>query len=535
MNKTEYDFIVVGAGSAGCVLAERLSANGRYSVAVLEAGGSDRRLWIQLPIGYAKTYDDPAVNWCYRTQPCAGLDNRQSFWPRGKVVGGSGSINAMVYVRGAARDFDDWAAAGNPGWSAADVLPAFERLETRLGDDHDDHPRMQVSDVADQLHPLCNHFFAAAADMATAVSRDFNRGSFEGYGHYAITTRNGMRLSAARAFLRPALKRRNVSLWSRCDVTRLTFEQGRVSGVECRYRGKNLTLRARREVILSAGAIGSPLLLQRSGIGDGSLLQQMDIPVQQHNPNVGQHLQDHIALSYLYRCRQPTLNNQLGSLAGRIRAGVQYLFTRRGPLSLSINQAGGFVRSTADQQAPDLQLYFTPASYNKRELDGGRTKVALDPWPGFLTSFQPCRPKSRGRLKIAGRAIDVAPVIEPEYLTHADDIATVLNGCRYLQQLAKTPAMSAIIEVQTAPDIDCVSDDQMLADFRARADTVYHPVGTCAMNRDARLGVVDEQLRVHGVEGLRVVDASVFPNVTSGNTNAATMMVAEKGAELILR
>ncbi len=534
MNTLEFDYIIVGAGSAGCVLAERLSADGRHTVAVLEAGGSDRRLWIQLPIGYAKTYDDPAVNWCYETEPCAGLNHRRSFWPRGKVLGGSGSINAMVYVRGADRDFDDWAQAGNPGWSAADVAPAFERLETRLGEPQNDWPRLHVNDVGGQLHSLCDHFLAAAGDMQTSVSNDFNLDSFEGFGRYSINTRDGRRMSAARAFLRPALKRAGVHLMCGCDVTSVTFDGKRATGVDCISRGQPRHLRARAEVILCAGAIGSPLLLQRSGIGEGGLLQQMDIPLVKANANVGGNLQDHIAVSYLYRSNLPTLNDQLGSWSGRLRAGLQYLFTRRGPLSLSINQAGGFVRSAADLAAPDLQLYFTPASYSKREV-AGRAKVDLEPWSGFLTSFQPCRPRSRGRLRISDPDWRSAPVIEPNYLSHPDDLDTVLAGCHYLRRLAQTASLRAIIDQQTAPAPACTSDEDILADFRQRADTVYHPVGSCAMNRDERLGVVDSELRVHGVERLRVIDASIFPNVTSGNTNAATMMVADKGARLILR
>lgn len=534
MKHAEFDFVIVGAGSAGCVLAERLSASGRHQVAVVEAGGSDRRLWVQLPMGYGKTYDDPAINWCYHTAPLAALHNRRSFWPRGKLLGGSGSINAMVYIRGNDADFDDWARAGNPGWAAADVRRCFEALETR-DRQHRVPPRLHVSDVSDQIHELCDAFFASANALNLPLSRDFNLDRFDGLGCYSITTRDGLRMSPARAFLHPALRRSNLHLFKHTQAQRLQFDAGRVTGIECVQGEVPLLLKARAEVILSAGAIGSPLLLQRSGVGPAELLQRHGIAVRHHNPAVGAALQDHIAVSYLYRCKRATLNNELGPWHGKARAALRYLLTRRGPLSLSINQAGGFVRSAAALAEPDLQLYFTPATYNKTLPEGARARIDFDPWPGFLTSFQPCRPLSRGTIQIASAEPADAPIIEPGYLTHQADIDTVVRGCRLLRWLAASPPLQAIIECETLPGEQLDSDDELLEDFRQRADTVYHPVGSCAMSDDASRAVVDSRLRAHGIGGLRVVDASVFPNLTSGNTNAASMMVGQKGAEMILQ
>lgn len=531
----EFDTVIVGSGSAGCVLAERLSADGSRRVLLLEAGGSDRRFWIRLPIGYGRTFFDERINWKYQTEPEPALKGQTGYWPRGKVLGGSSSINAMVYCRGLPGDFDDWRALGNPGWGWEDVEPVFRRTERRV----DAQGRaaaggpLFVSDVEREMHPLRRHYFAAAREMGLAVTDDFNGPHPEGVGLYQITTRHGMRWSAADAFLRPALRRTNLRLEQHALVQRVLLEGRRAVGVVFEQGGQLFTARARREVILSAGAINSPQLLQLSGVGPGALLQRLGIPVAMDLPAVGGQLQDHIAVSYFYRATEPTLNNQLYPLHGKVAAALRYVLTRRGPLSVGVNQCGGFVRTRAGLERPDQQLYFNPVTYSLAP-QGRRPLMNPDPFPGFILSFQPCRPSSRGRIDITSPDPGVAPAIRPGYLATEQDLSDVVAGGRFLQRMLATRAMQGLIAQPIAPDLAPMNEQQIVDDFRARAGTVYHPVGTCAMGADPRQAVVDARLQVHGLAGLRVVDASVFPNITSGNTHAPTVMVAQKAADLIL-
>jgi len=531
----EFDTVIVGSGSAGCVLADRLTADGKRRVLLLEAGGSDRRFWIRLPIGYGRTFFDPRINWKYQTEPEPALNGQRGYWPRGKVLGGSSAINAMVYCRGLPGDFDDWRDQGNPGWGWSDVEPVYRRTERRVDSTGRAAPGgpLFVSDVTRELHPLRRHYFSAAREIGLPVTDDFNGPQPEGVGLYQITTRNGMRWSAADAFLRPALRRSNLQLESHALVHRVLFEGRRAVGVVFARGGQLFTARARREVILSAGAVNSPQLLQLSGVGPGELLQRHGIPVVVDQPAVGGRLQDHIAVSYFYRATEPTLNNQLYPLHGKVAAALRYVLTRRGPLSVGVNQCGGFVRTAAHLQHADQQLYFNPVTYSMAPA-GKRPLMNPDPFAGFILSFQPCRPRSRGRIDIASPDPEAAPAIRPNYLSADGDLADVVAGGRLLQRLLATRAMQGLIAQPIAPDLAPMDAQQIVDDFRARAGTVFHPVGTCAMGADPRHAVVDSQLRVHGLEGLRVVDASVFPNITSGNTHAPTVMVAQKAADLLL-
>ena len=533
---TEYDYIIVGAGSAGCVLANRLSADGRHRVLVLEAGGSDRNFWIQLPIGYGKTFYDPKVNWMYRTEPDEGLDGRRGYWPRGKVLGGSSSINAMVYVRGQKADFDGWAAAGNPGWGWDDVLPYFRRLETFSGGADafrgGDGP-IHVSDVSKEMHPLCQTFLAAGEEIGLARNPDMNGANFEGVGLYQITTRDGLRMSAARAHLWPAMRRQNLQVVTEARVDRIDLEGRRAAGVTYRRRGVPVTVRARREVVLSAGAVASPQLLQLSGIGPGEVLKRAGVKIRHALPGVGRNLQDHLCVDHVIRSRVPTLNDILLPWHGKLRVGLRYILTRRGPLSISVNQAGGFVRSRPELPYPNLQLYFSPLSYTKA-VPGIRALTRPDAFPGFLLAAQPCRPTSRGWVEIASPDAADAPKIHPNSLATEYDRQELLEAAKYVRRLCETKALRSIIDAELKPGPEVTSDDDLMADIRCRATTVFHPVATCRMGPDPATDVVDAKLRVHGLEALRVVDASVFPAVTSGNTNAPTLMVAEKAAELIL-
>jgi len=531
----EFDYIIVGAGTAGCVLANRLTECGKYTVLLLEAGGSDRSIWIQMPIGYGRTFFDKRINWMYDTEPVEALGGRRSYWPRGKVIGGSGSINAMVYVRGQPRDFEDWKALGNHGWGWDDVLPYFKKSEDF--DWHSAHHGrggpQHVTDISRHVHPVCHSFVEAAQTLGYSFTSDFNGGKPEGVGFYHINTRGGWRASTANAFLHPARKRKTLKLVTNAHVTRVVLEGRRAAGVEYKRGGKIWTAKAKREVILAGGAINSPQLLMLSGIGDASHLKNVGVEPVVDAKAVGRNLQDHIAVSYFYKVRTATLNDVLHPMLGKIRAGLRYMADRAGPLSLSVNQSGGFVRSDPAKKHPNLQLYFSPVSYTKTPLSE-RKLLNPDPFSAFLLSHNPCRPSSRGHLELGSADAGMCPVIHPNYLATQSDIDDVLAGNRLLRQLARTNPLADIITEEIIPGTDIDGDEALLADFRARADTVYHPTSTCMMGTDPATSVVDARLRVYGVEGLRVIDASIFPTITSGNTNAPTVMVAEKGAEMVL-
>ena len=532
----DFDYIVIGAGSAGCVLANRLTENGRYTVLLLEAGGNDRRFWLHVPIGYGKSFDNPDVNWMYRTEADPGLANRSGYWPRGKVLGGSSAINAMVFIRGHPADFDDWVAAGNPGWGWRDVLPYFKKLEDNAnGADtwRATGGPVRITDVSHELHPLCQTYLQAGQQAGLNITADFNGATMEGVGLYQITTRNGRRMSTARAYLYAAQRRSNLRVETDAHATRIEFDVRRARAVHYRQHGRTHVARARREIVLSAGSINTPMLLQLSGVGRGALLQSLGIGVVHESPAVGRNLQDHLCVDHIYRSRVPTLNNQLRPLHGKLWNGLKYIVARRGPLSLSVNQGGGFFRSRPGLNRPNMQLYFSPVSYT-RPSPGKRALLSPDPEPGFVLSVQPCRPASQGYLQIRSPDPFEPPLIVPNSFGEPADMDDMLEGCAFLRKLAATPAFSAVIADELQPGRAVQTRHQIIDDVRNRAATVYHPVSTCRMGPDSGSAVVDHRLRVHGLDALRIVDASVFPAVTSGNTNAPVIMVAEKGADLIL-
>ncbi len=542
----QYDFIIVGAGSAGCVLANRLSQNGKYTVAILEAGGSDLNLWVQMPIGYGKAFYDSNINWMYQTQEQKNLDDRRIYCPRGKVLGGSSSINAMVYIRGQAEDFNHWKALGNTIWGWDDVLPYFKKAETSSTSSPDHQGPLHITDVSQDLHPICHNFIKACTQYGFSYNPDFNNKTQEGVGYYQNTMKGGFRMSSARAYLWDARKRNNVKLIKKALVQRVLFHNKQAIGVEYKHNNQIKQISAAKEVILAAGAINSPQILQLSGIGDANLIKQFGIKVIHHAPAVGQNLQDHLGIDLLYRANTPTLNQELGPLWGKVKHALRYLFTLKGPLSLGVNQAGGFIRTNTGLTRPNMQLFFSPVSYTKAPQNQ-RPLLKPDPFPGFQLSIQPLRPYSKGFINIASSDPTIAPHIQPKYLDDQRDIDEMLEGVQLLYQLAKMPALAAITEHRIAPPIANPSsqqapsdqpiptDQQIIDDFKKRCSTVFHPVGTCKMGPNAQEDVVDQHLKLYGVKGLRVVDASIFPTLTSGNTNAPTIMVAEKVSDLILQ
>jgi choline dehydrogenase len=533
----EYDYVIVGAGTAGCVLAHRLSAGGRYRVLLLEAGGSDRHPLLRVPIGYGRTFNDPRFNWMDQAEPDPTLGNRVAFWPRGKVLGGSSSINAMVYVRGQPGDFDDWQAAGNPGWSWGEVLPYFKKLEDHAWGASEFHGAggpLHVSDVSTRVHPLCERFLAACDSAGIARTRDFNGERSEGAGLWQVTIKDGVRVSGATAYLRPALHRSNLALKTRAHVTRILITERRAQGVEYLHGGARHSARAHREVLLAAGALRTPPLLERSGIGDPPILAALGIAPVATLPAVGRGLQDHLGINYYYGSKVPTLNDELAPLFGKIKAALRYAVTRGGPLAMSVNQAGAFVRSRTELSRPNLHIYFNPASYSTTTLGSKRRLLNPDPYSAFLMSFNTCRPESRGTVHARSPDPLAPPLIVPNALSAEADIRDVFEGARFLRRLARLSPLAEVIEAELQPGPQVQSDEALLEDFRQRAGSVFHASGSCVMGPDPARAVVDARLRVHGIAGLRVVDSSVFPAVTSGNTNTPTVMLAEKASDLIL-
>lgn len=532
----EYDFIIVGAGSAGCILANRLSESGHYSVLLIEAGGKDISPWIKVPVGFAKTYYHPKYNYMYYSQPEKGMANRKIYAPRGKGLGGSGSINAMVYVRGQKKDFDDWEAAGNIGWSYDDLLPYFKKLENHPSGNtqfHSEEGYIGITRMEGKAHPLCDLFLKSAKELGYNVNDDFNGASFEGAGLYDTNIKNGMRSSSSAEYLKPALSRENLSVVTNCVAEKIIFDKNNhATGVIVRSQECLTEYSARREVIISAGAVDSPKLLQLSGVGPKALLDKHSIHIVKNLPAVGENLQDHLCVSFYYESNMKTLNDDFRSIIGLAKAGIQYVFTRKGPLSLSVNQAGGFFKGDDNENHPNIQLYFNPMSYQIPE--NPNAKLVPEPYSGYLVAFNSCRPTSRGKIEIANNNPQTPPLIKPNYLDTEQDRQEVIQGSRLIRKLLTAPSLQSITVAEVKPTLAVDSDDKLLQYFRDNGGSIYHLCGTCSMGPDPLNSVVDTRLRVHGLEGLRVVDASIFPNITSGNINAPVMMVAEKASDMIL-
>ena len=524
----EADFVVIGAGSAGCVMAARLSEDPATKVVLLEAGGRDTNQWIHIPLGFGKTFADARVNWCYETEADPGIGGRRIFWPRGKVLGGSSSINGMVYIRGQKEDFDHWRQLGNTGWSFDDCLPYFKRAEhqTRGPDDHHGTGGpLCVSDVA-RNDPICEAFIDSAVACGVARNDDFNGAAQDGVGYHQTTTRNGRRCSTAVGYLRPAIKRANLRVITHALTERIVFDGNRATGVAFRRDGAMTTVRATREVILCGGAINSPQLLMLSGVGPADHLAALGIPVVRDLAGVGQSLQDHYSAAIKLRSRFPvTVNDVVHSNVGKVKAGLQYLLFRTGALTSGVSPAAMFVRTRPELASPDVKCSVSPFSAD-RPQDG------LHSWSGFTLIAYQLRPESRGEIRLKSAAAGDAPAMLANYLSAELDQRTLVAGLRWCRRLLAHPRLAEFVEAEYLPG-DAVRTDAELLDYARRmGGTVFHPTSTCRMGEDA-MAVVDPALRVHGLRSLRVVDASVMPTVASGNTNAPTIMIAEKAADLV--
>lgn len=530
MNQS-FDFIIVGAGAAGCLLANRLSENPTHKVLLLEAGGKDWNPLIRVPMVAGLLYFLPSVNWGYQTGPQAHLNGRYIKWPRGKVLGGSTSINGMMYMRGQHQDYDDWGQAGLKGWSYDDVLPFFKKFERNVShqEDRQFHGRDGElhTEKAKAEHPLYDAWLACAAQSGHKSNEDFNGADQEGVGPYDFNIKDGKRVSAADAFLNPIRRRPNLNIVTRAQVLNLNFDGKVCTGLTCRVGGKSKTYAASREVILSAGAVNSPQILQLSGIGDAQSLQSMGIDVVQDRPQVGKNLQDHIGVYLQHKCRQPITLFGLMRPDRAIFAGLRATMFGTGPAAAVPLEVGGFLKTRPDLDRPDVHVTFVPG-LSLATTQAGQLEH------GFLTNVYQLRPKSRGAISLASPDPMSKPVIHPHYLSNAEDIVCLRDGVRLIRTIAHQSPLDPYRGDEISPGIDATSDDDLDNWIRGSVDTIFHPAGTCRMGADES-SVLDDQLRVRGIDRLRVIDASAMPSITSGNTSMPTMMIAEKGAAMIVR
>jgi choline dehydrogenase len=526
----EFDYVIVGAGSAGCVLANRLSADGRSRVALLEAGGKDTYPWIHIPVGYFKTMGNPRTDWGYVTEPDPGLNGRSLRWPRGRVLGGSSSINGLLYVRGQAADYDRWRQMGNRGWGWEDVLPLFIRAESYAGGDPAIRGRSGPLSVSDSRvsREVVDRYLEAAVNAGYPRTADYNGARQEGVGHFQLTMRNGRRCSSAVAYLNPAKRRRNLTILTGTTARRIVFEGRRAVAVEVERAGREETIRAGREIVLSAGAIASPQLLMVSGLGAPAELKAHGIEVVAALPGVGKNLQDHLQARPVYKTTLSTINTEISSLLKQGFIALHYLATRTGPMTMAASLGTAFLKTRPDLAEPDIQFHVQPFSASEK------INKPHD-FNAFTASVLQLRPESTGHLALRSSDMRDHPAIHPNYLATKTDQDTIVEGIRIARRIARTePVASAITgEYAPGPEIADEDHDALLDWARNTATTIYHPTGTCRMGSDD-MAVVDERLRVRGIEGLRVADCSIMPVIVSGNTNAPAIMIGEKASDMVL-
>jgi choline dehydrogenase len=527
-----FDYIIIGAGSAGCAVANRLSESGLYRVAVVEAGGRDSNPWIHVPVGYFKTMGNPKTDWCYVAQQDSGLNGRAIPWPRGRVLGGSSSINGLLYVRGQPLDFNHWQQLGNAGWGWDDVLPYFKRSETWKGDSTDlelrggDGP-LSVSPTS-LKRDVVDKWISAAVAAGYRETQDYNGVDQEGVGYFQLTMNKGKRCSSAVAYLNPARGRENLTIFTHMQVEKVLIEDGRVTGINAKHKGQLVQLNAAREVILSAGAIGSPQILMLSGIGDSSGLGAVGITTKKHLPGVGKNLQDHLQARPIFKTDLSTINTETSNYFKQAIIGLQYVLRKTGPMTMAASLGAGFLKTESWQETPDIQFHIQPFSADNA-IEGPH------PFSAFTASVLQLRPESVGHLKLVSANIDDHPEIHPNYLEAEIDQRTIVKGIQIARKIAQFEPLKSHITEEYQPGHAVAMDDYdaTLNWARNTAVTIYHPTGTCKMGSDP-MAVVDHRLRVHGLRGLRVADASIMPVITSGNTNAPAIMIGEKVSDMIL-
>tara|TARA_Y100000590_G_scaffold470638_1_gene667258 strand:+ start:3486 stop:5105 length:1620 start_codon:yes stop_codon:yes gene_type:complete len=528
-----FDLVIVGAGSAGCIVANQIIKNTNLKVLLVEAGPDDNKPTIKIPLGYGMTFYNKKINWNFYTVNQKNLNNREIYYPRGKVIGGSGSINAMIYARGLSSDYQDWNL--NKNWSWKNIKETYDELEISINDKYKNssYEKIPVNDVSSQHHPILNSFFDAAREFKFDFNKQLKSTIENQVGHYSINTFKGYRVSSSNAFLKPIKNNPNLTILKNAEVLKLNLANKKISSLKIKYNNNIITANPKIGVILSSGSIMSPCLLLKSGIGNGRELKDLGIAVNLHSPNVGKNFQDHLGIDYLFKSFVPTLNKDLGTWAGRIKSFFKYVYNRKGPFSLSLNQGGGYISWNSLDPYPNIQLYFNPLTYsvsykNKRPL------LKTDKFNGFIIGFNSCRPKSLGEIGLIKTKDDYIPKIDPKYLTDERDVQDLYSTFDFIRKFLNNKFINQIIKSPVNIHPTNASDKELLDHFRSNSTTVYHPCGTCRMGKNINSSVVSDKLKVHGLENLWIVDASIMPNITSGNINAPVMMLSYLSSKIII-